>query len=324
MKKITFNIILLTSLFFGNAFADNFGKYGFVINGSGDSDTLDQRTYEWEQYDGGCYCFHAAGSTAINIRTGRKSTDTKSVYTYFDDELNAYKNKGICETGAQDWLNSSNRYHIPDLNIYKRPGSGYFSDIDTLWGEIKSNVDNNKPMFVMLTHYSPIYSSQNSFTEIEGYRSKYGHAVTIVGYIDFDSTDRLVAVRDPAIDHSDIQSDYDQLFDYTLSIETLDDYLQERLMLVFATKVDADLKTISISVTYEDKVKYVFDTLEDEYGNYFSNGSSTKSTSSGYYRYYFVNGQYNYLYAYNKYLWYKINENWSKSSSIDVWYDYLN
>ncbi len=36
-------------------------------------------------------------------------------------------------------------------------------------------------------------------------------------------------------------------------------------------------------LSYEEKCNYVFDELEEQYSSYFSNGSSTRSTSSGYY-----------------------------------------
>ena len=200
----------------GSAHADSYsqGKYGFVINGSDSADTLSQKIFEWEQFNGGCYCFHGAGSTAINIRMGKKSTDTKSVHTYFRDKLKAYQNRTECETSSKDWLNASNRYHITDLNISKKPSSGYFSNADKMWNEIKTNINNNKPMLVPITHYDRKYSGQG-FTEVNSYNKLIGHSLIIVGYINFNS--KYVAIRDPAVKVSDIPSSnsYNYLFDYT-------------------------------------------------------------------------------------------------------------
>lgn len=83
------------------------------------------------------------------------------------------------------------------------------------------------------------------------------------------------------------------------------------------------------SLSYEEKCNFIFDILENKYSNYFSNGSSTQTVSSGHYRYYPVNnngvyGSTNFLYAYNNDLWYKISGSWYQSSSIESWYSSLN
>lgn len=248
MNKSMLSCFFLATALVGNVYADSYnnGDYGFIVNGKGSADTLEQKIYEWDQFDGGCYCFHGAGATAINIRVGSKVTDTKSTHAYFRDKLKAYQNRTECETSSNDWLNASNRYHISDLNIYKKPDSGYFGDTNKLWDEIKLNVNNNKPMLVPITHYKPIYSGYG-YTEATGYTSKIGHSLIIVGYINFSGEDKYVAIRDPAVKHSNIKSNYKHLFDYTLSLDTLDSYLQSRQMIVFNTKVDADLKSMGLS-----------------------------------------------------------------------------
>ena len=119
MKKLffTLSVFMLIALFPIMSYADAYDRQGWIKNGGGSIDTFSQKIYEWDQFNGGCYCFHGAGSTAINIRMGKKSTDTKSTHAYFLNELNAYQYKDECETSSQDWLNASNRYHISDLNI---------------------------------------------------------------------------------------------------------------------------------------------------------------------------------------------------------------
>ena len=269
MNKSMLGWAFIASIFVGNVYANSYnnGDYGFVVNGKGSTNTLNQKIYEWEQFDGGCYCFHGAGATAINIRVGSKVTDTKSTHTYFRDKLNAYQNKTECETSSNDWLNASNRYHISDLNIYKKPSSGYFSDVNKLWDEIKLNVNNNKPMLVPITHYDPIYSGFG-YTEVTGYNDEIGHALIIVGYINFTGQTKYVAIRDTAVDHSDIESDNEALFDYTLSLETLDEYLQSRQMLVFDTKVDADLKSMELSSNTQSEDADIED-FYNQYPSYF-------------------------------------------------------
>ena len=244
MKWLKVSILFVISAYMNVAFATNFSNQGWVKNGNGDYSTLSQRIYEWDQFPNGCYCFHGAGATAVNIRMGGQFTDTKKVHSYFRDKLKAYNNKTECATSSQDWLNASNKYHLKDLKIVKKPSSGHFNSRDDLWKEIKANVGNNKPMLVPITHYKPIYSEGTGFTQALKYEKLIGHAIIIVGYLDFGT--KYVAIRDPALKNSN-KSSHKTYFDYTLSLETLDGYLQSRQMLVFGTKSDANLKTMGKS-----------------------------------------------------------------------------
>jgi len=74
-------------------------------------------------------------------------------------------------------------------------------------------------------------------------------------------------------------------------------------------------------VSYKEKCDFIFDELEQRYSNYFPDSSTTRTVNSGHYRHYPTNG--NYLYAYNDYLWYRINGKWYKSGSIESWYSNL-
>lgn len=264
MKNTAVLLALTTLLIPTTVIADQFSNYGFVKDGSGSFNTLNEKIYEWDQFPDGCYCFPAAGATAINIRMGGKKVDTKSAYNYFvnelagyatrkndDGELNNTGDDAGCATTSQDWRNASNKYHIEDLNVDLKPAAGTYDDIESFWAEVKINIDNNRPMLIPLTHWNPVYSS-NKFTTISGYEKEEGHAVTVVGYADFST--KYVAVRDPAVGTPASSNKHRSVFDYLIPLEVLETYLQIKQMIVFGTTTDADLGSLAIKTTKPPKV----------------------------------------------------------------------
>lgn len=265
MKKTVTLITLITLSIPVTATAKQFSNYGFVEDGSGSFNTLNEKIYEWDQFPKGCYCFPAAGATAINIRMGGKKVDTKSAYNYFvnklagystrtddDGDLNNTGGQAGCATSSQDWINASNYLHIEDLNIKQKPSAGYFSDMESFWDEVKRNVDSDKPMLIPITHWSPEYSSNKKFTIASGFTRLMGHAITVVGYADFST--KYVAIRDPAIQAPVNSHKHRSVFDYLIPLEVLEAYLQSKQMIVFDTATDADLGSLAITPSQPPKV----------------------------------------------------------------------
>ena len=242
MKKMVLGLLVLSTSLFSQSY-DN-GKQGWVKNGYKSTNTLTQRVYEWENFPNGCYCFHSAGATAINIRIGEKKINDKSSWDYFNQKLSGYSqrrdNSKGCKTSSQDWLNVANKYHIKDLNI-KVEG---YSTKNKLWEGIKKNINNDYPMLIPLNKYSPIYSGKR-FADISGYRIYIGHAITIVGYINY--SEKILAIRDPSLSDSELKSSHPSLFDYTIKLDVLEKYLQKREVLVFKNKKQIDLKTLAFN-----------------------------------------------------------------------------
>ena len=181
------------------------------------------------------------------------------------------------------------------------------------------------------------YAKSNGF-ENEGLHFEYVTHDTMTDFMDYTEVevgDIIFADwdHDGSIDHSMIVTDtqfwkwgyneirvtYQSFNKTNIGLGDINkDYGYQALFYVYRP-VDYDPKIID----YEEKVRVVFDWLEDRYGQYFSNGSSTIQTSSGYYRYYWTGSRYNYLYAYKEYLWFMLDGSWIKSSSIETWYEYV-
>ena len=98
---------------------------------------------------------------------------------------------------------------------------------------------------------------------------------------------------------------------------------EHQQLITSSRTIPQTIGVVSSKITYEEKCNVVIDYFEKKYSNYFPNGSGTISSNSGYYRYYLVKRTYNYLYAYNSFLYYKIGGQWYKGSSIEDWYSYL-
>jgi len=248
MKKTVLGLVVLSTSLFPNS--TNNDIQGWVQNGNKSHNTFTQRVYEWENFNGGCYCFHSAGATAINIRVGEKKINDESAWNYFKNELNGYytrtsngkDNKRGCLTSSQDWINVANKFHIKDLNVKVES----YSTKDKLWEGIKKNINNNYPMLIPLNKYKPIYSGAY-FSDVSGYSSDFGHAITIVGYMNF--YDKRLAIRDPAISNKNLKSTHPNFFDYTIKLDVLEKYLQKREVLVFKNKKQIDLKKLAIQTS---------------------------------------------------------------------------
>jgi hypothetical protein len=281
LSKIGFILIIMMQSLFAL-------EYDFVTNGKGSDSTSSQRIYEWENFERGTWsCFHAAGATAINIRLGEKKLHEKSVWDYFKSSI------GNSTGSATNWLYSSNKYHIQSLKITKEPASGVFKTKEDLWNSITKNVKNNKPMLIPLKKYSPIYKENTGFKEVSYYDGDVGHAVTAVGYLSYDGN-KLIALRDPALRYSEIESRYPQYFDYTISLELLfDTYLQNSPILVFGTDKTSSLKDSknrSIAFTQDTKITKI-DKFATKYKSYFGAKKGNSYISGAYTIQDFTNGR---------------------------------
>lgn len=82
----------------------------------------------------------------------------------------------------------------------------------------------------------------------------------------------------------------------------------------------ATIKSEKQQTSYIDQVNVVFNYFEKTYGRYFPVGATTNKSGTNYYRYYYINGKYHYLYAYNEKLYYHIGSGWKQWKSIETWY----
>lgn len=264
-NKLCKLVILLSMLISQGLSAADFGWYGFVLDGSGNSDTKSERVYEYnnENPSDYYYCIHAAVAGALNIRLGKPNVTLTGVHNAFS-LFSAYQSEPK-RSGSLSYVRqlSFPDGKIPGINAVLRQipkGDG-----QALFQKVKDAVKDDYPVVVAAKQYRASLQLGDPLDTVTSFSGDVGHALLIVGYIEldtFNTDNNLVAVRDPFLEQP-VSKDYSNLFDYTVPVWLLKSVLQATNgyydLMIFKTDSNADLKMMvtaqqSINATSEKSI----------------------------------------------------------------------
>ena len=263
--KLFVSLMILFSFSFSIKLND---ESGFVLDKYGNFINKKYRTYEYEglEWPGGYYCIQAAGATAVGIRVGEKLS-VRKVSKYLKG---LYGKRNNYEPSMNDWINASNKFHIPQLKVEAEK----IDNMDDLYKIVKNAIDNNFLVTILLRNYiissldkklliktfqdfgilkifSFLYYHSNPYWYywyklwsakipiLDDMRGGINHSVTIVGYIKYGN-EIYYAIRDPFLTEKKAEGNntafYDY-FDYLVGENVLEnEIIFGNTLLIFKTK----------------------------------------------------------------------------------------
>lgn len=248
--KLVKLILLLSILVSQGLFAADYGWYGFVIDGSGNLNTSNERVYEYNSENPShyYYCVHAAVAGALNIRLGKPSVTLTGMHSAFS--LFSTYQTDPNRAGSLSYVRqlSFPQGRIPGINAVLRQipqGDG-----QALFQKIKDAVIGDYPIVVAAKQYYASRQLGAPLDTVTSFSGNVGHALLIVGYIELDTfniDNNLVAIRDPFL-REPLSKGYSSLFDYTVPVWLLKNILQVTNgyydLMLFKTESNADLKML--------------------------------------------------------------------------------